>query len=85
MERRMWIAVVAAVALVATFLTALGANAAPPPLGGGAHPGTRGSSAQEPILVILVEFTGTDVFTWTAPVTPSDPASGSQWDPLGKN
>lgn len=85
MERRMWIAVVAAVAFVATFLTALGANAAPPPPGGGAHPGTRGSSAQEPILVILVEFTGTDVFTWTAPVTPSDPASGSQWDPLGKN
>ena len=36
------------------------------------------------VLVILVEFAGTDVFTWTAPITPSVPSSGSQWDPLGR-
>ena len=35
------------------------------------------------VLVILVEFAGTDVFTWTAPITPMDPTTGSQWDPLG--
>jgi len=35
------------------------------------------------VLVILVEFAGTDVFTWTAPITPTDPTTGSQWDPLG--
>ena len=35
------------------------------------------------VLVILVEFSGTDVFTWTAPITPTDPSTGSQWDPLG--
>ena len=35
------------------------------------------------VLVMLVEFAGTDVFTWTAPITPSNPATGSQWDPNG--
>lgn len=35
------------------------------------------------VLVILAEFAGTDVFTWTAPITPSNPATGSRWDPLG--
>jgi immune inhibitor A len=35
------------------------------------------------VLVILTEFAGTDVFTWTAPITPSNPATGSQWDPKG--
>lgn len=35
------------------------------------------------VLVVLVEFAGTDVFTWTAPITPGVPSSGSQWDPLG--
>jgi immune inhibitor A len=35
------------------------------------------------VLVVLAEFAGTDVFTWTAPITPSNPATGSQWDPLG--
>ncbi len=35
------------------------------------------------VLVILVEFAGTDVFTWTAPITPTDYTTGSQWDPLG--
>jgi immune inhibitor A len=84
MQRRMSIAVVAGVALVATFVTALAASAAPPPPGGGAHLGPRGSSAPERTLVILVEFAGTDVFTWTAPTNPSDPASGSEWDPVGK-
>ncbi len=36
------------------------------------------------VLVILVEFAGTDVFTWTAPITPTDYTTGSQWDPLGR-
>ena len=40
-------------------------------------------SGTDRILVILVEFAGTDVFTWTAPITPTDPTTGSQWDPLG--
>ena len=35
------------------------------------------------VLVVLVEFAGTDVFTWTAPITPSIPSTGSTWDPLG--
>lgn len=35
------------------------------------------------VLVILVEFAGTDIFTWTTPITPTDPTTGSQWDPLG--
>jgi immune inhibitor A len=35
------------------------------------------------VLVILAEFAGTDVFTWTAPITPTDPTTGSQWDPQG--
>ncbi len=35
------------------------------------------------VLVVLVEFAGTDVFTWTAPITPTDYTTGSQWDPLG--
>jgi immune inhibitor A len=35
------------------------------------------------VLVILAEYAGTDVFTWTAPITPTDPTTGSQWDPLG--
>ena len=35
------------------------------------------------VLVILVEFAGTDVFTWTAPISPTDFTTGSQWDPLG--
>ncbi len=35
------------------------------------------------VLVILVEFTGTDVFTWTAPTNPLTPTTGSTWDPLG--
>ena len=40
-------------------------------------------SGSDRVLVILAEFTGTDVFTWTAPITPTDPTSGSQWDPHG--
>jgi len=40
-------------------------------------------SGADRVLVILVEFAGTDVFTWTAPITPTDPTTGSQWDPLG--
>ena len=36
------------------------------------------------ILVILVEFAGTDVFTWTAPITPSIPSSGSHGIPMVK-
>lgn len=32
------------------------------------------------VLVLLVEFTGTDVFTWTANISP---ALSSHWDPLG--
>ena len=35
------------------------------------------------VLVILVEFAGTDVFTWTAPTNPLTPTTGSTWDPLG--
>jgi immune inhibitor A len=34
------------------------------------------------VLVVLVEFAGTDVFTWTAPITPTDPSTGSTWDPI---
>jgi immune inhibitor A len=41
-------------------------------------------SGTDRVLVILVEFAGTDVFTWTAPITPTDPTTGSQWDPLGR-
>lgn len=36
------------------------------------------------LLVILVDFGGTDILTWTAPITPGDPSSGSQWDPYGR-
>jgi hypothetical protein len=35
------------------------------------------------MLVILVEFAGTDVFTWTAPTNPLTPSTGSTWDPIG--
>jgi immune inhibitor A len=35
------------------------------------------------VLVILVEFGGPDVFTWTAPTIPMSYTTGSQWDPLG--
>jgi hypothetical protein len=84
MQRRMCIGVVAGMALVATFVTALAASAAPPPPGRGAHPGILGASAQERVLVILVQFAGTDVFTWTAPTTAANPTGGSDWDPLGK-
>jgi immune inhibitor A len=35
------------------------------------------------VLVILAEFAGTDVFTWTAPTNPLTPTTGSTWDPLG--
>jgi len=42
-----------------------------------------GLSGTDRVLVILVEFAGTDVFTWTAPSNPADPTTGSQWDPLG--
>jgi hypothetical protein len=35
------------------------------------------------VLVILVEYGGTDVVTWTAPITPTDYTTGSQWDPTG--
>jgi len=40
-------------------------------------------SGSDRVLVILVEFAGSDVITWTAPITPTDPTSGSQWDPYG--
>jgi immune inhibitor A len=43
-----------------------------------------GLSGTDRVLVILVEFAGTDVFTWTAPITPTDFTTGSQWDPLGR-
>ena len=36
------------------------------------------------VIVILVEFAGTDVFTWTAPTNPLTPSTGSTWDPIGK-
>lgn len=36
------------------------------------------------VLVVLVDFAGTDVFTWTAPTNPNDPTTGSQWDPFGR-
>lgn len=41
------------------------------------------TTATDRVLVILVEFAGTDTFTWYAPTDPNDPSTGSQWDPYG--
>jgi immune inhibitor A len=38
---------------------------------------------EDRVLVLLVEFAGTDEFVWQAPTVPYSPATGSQWDPLG--
>ena len=40
---------------------------------------------EDRVLVILVEFAGTDVYTWTVPSNPMSPTirTGSTWDPLG--
>lgn len=48
-------------------------------------PSSLNLAGNDRVLVVLVEFAGTDVFTWTAPITPSDYTTGSQWDPYGKN
>jgi immune inhibitor A len=53
-------------------------------MGAASPAGASASSGQERALVLLVEFTGTDVFTWTAPTDPAVPSTGSQWDPYGK-
>jgi immune inhibitor A len=37
------------------------------------------------VLVILVEFGGPDVITWTAPTNPVTPSTGSTWDPIAKS
>lgn len=40
---------------------------------------------EDRVLVILVEFAGTDTYTWTVPSNPMSPTvrTGSTWDPLG--
>ncbi|MBI5031810.1 MAG: immune inhibitor A [Chloroflexi bacterium] len=47
-------------------------------------PSSLNLAGNDRVLVILVEYAGTDVFTWTAPITPSDYTTGSRWDPYGK-
>ena len=49
-----------------------------------ARAGILGLSGNDRVLVILVEFAGTDTFTWNAPTNPADYTTGSMWDPLGK-
>jgi len=42
-----------------------------------------GLTGSDRVLVVLAQYGGTDVYTWTAPITPTDYTTGSQWDPLG--
>jgi immune inhibitor A len=43
------------------------------------------TTGEDRVLVILVEFAGTDMYTWTVPSNPMSPTirTGSTWDPLG--
>jgi immune inhibitor A len=45
---------------------------------------TMALAGTDRVLVVMVEFAGTDVFTWTAPTVPSDYTTGSMWDPYGR-